>query len=198
MEWLETFRFEYPRVFGWTVGIFCSLFALTVFMSLPESPMLQAIGVTGLQKKVSNFNNAVYWQVRAATNTGGETMAPPKTIYGTMVGIDGTGQMVISVPEGEQFTQRRIRIADTKVMDLYGAAVLIGSLRLENARFDIYPNDQAVIWLRNVPFNVKLIEAGLAMPDPNPPTNIVDTAFAAHYWNQFNGGGSQAKAADGK
>jgi hypothetical protein len=32
-----------------------------------------------------------------------------------------------------------------------------------------------------------LIEAGYAIPDPNPPTNIVDIAFSTYYWRLFHG-----------
>jgi len=58
---------------------------------------------------------------------------------------------------------------------------------MENARFDIYGQEQVVTWIRNTPLNVKLIEAGVAKPDPKPPTNIFDLAFATYYWGIAKG-----------
>lgn len=190
MDWFDTFRYDYPKAFGWTVGVAGTLFVFTAFMSLPESPLLQATGVTGLQKRISALNHAVYWQVRASTNSAQQELKPV-VVFGNILGIDAAKMLIISIPSGNQYVQTRVSVADTQITDLYGAAAMIGALRTENAKFEVYPGNQAVIWFRNVPFNVKLIEAGYAIPDPNPPTNIVDVAFATYYWGNFRGGSKE-------
>ncbi len=188
-DFIESLRYDHPILFRTLISFFGILFALLVFVSLPPSPLLRALGIAAAQKKVSALYYAVFWQVRAATNRDGGVPAL-QTTYGNMAGLDTSGKLVISVPAGNKFVQSRVNIADTKLVDLFGAAALIGQLRTEDAKFDIYHDNQVVVWIRNVPLNVKLIEAGHAIPDPNPPTNIVDKAFSTYYWRIFNGGGN--------
>jgi hypothetical protein len=104
-----------------------------------------------------------------------------------MGGIDKNGKLVILTPDGDRFVQSTVRIADTRLTNLYGAAGAVADARTADARFDIYNNDEVVVWIRSAPFNVKLIEDGLAVPDPRPPTNIVDKAFATYYWRIWKG-----------
>lgn len=185
-NFFDNFRYDHPRLFRWIIWTFSIFMFLVIFLSLPPSPLLRAVGVTALQRKVSSLYYGVFWQVRASLHTSA-VGGPIKTVYGNITGLDTTGRLVISIPDGNRFVQFSVGIADTKLTDLYGAAVLLGGLRMEDATFDVYENNQVVIWIRRTPLNVKLIEAGLAVPDPNPPTNIVDKAFSAHYWRIFNG-----------
>lgn len=185
-EFFDNLRFDHPLIFRWSIGMLLMSLSFIFFMSLPPSPLLRAIGVDTVQKKIASLYYGVFWQIRAATYSSDDGMLL-QTTYGSMTGLDQNGLLVISIPSGHEFMQSRVSIADVKITDLYGVAALIGGLRTEDAKFDIYPGNQVVIWIRNVPFNVKLIEAGFAVPDPNPPTSIVDKAFATYYWRIFNG-----------
>lgn len=187
-DFIESMRYDHPVVFRGGLTAIIVTILIFVFMMLPASPLMRAIGVTAAQTKVSSLYYAGFWYLRAQTNQEGAEAL--QTTYGNIVGLDKEGSLVISVPVGDKFEQSKVLIADTKLTDLYGAAALVGQFRTEDAKFEIYENRQAVIWIRDVPFNVKLIEAGYAVPDPNPPTNIVDKAFATYYWRNFNGSGN--------
>lgn len=185
----EDFRFEHRYLYRGLLLIGGVLLFLVVFMSLPRSPLMRAIGVTTMQNKVSAFNNAIYWETRARIHT--PDSMKPIVAYGTLVGVTKTGAVVVNVPNGARFEQRMFYLADIKLTDLLGVAVQIGALRTEDAKFDVYGNT-VVVWVRGVPLNLNLIERGYAMPDPNPPTNIVDQVFAAYYWRLFKSGESSA------
>jgi multidrug efflux pump subunit AcrA (membrane-fusion protein) len=155
-------------------------------MLLPPSSFLQAIGVTSIQRRVSAFGNAVFWKTQAIRHTVDPSIRPVTT-YGNVVGLDHTLKLISSVPEGSKYVRHTFAVADVDITDKYGAAAAVALIREEAVKFDVYPPDQAVVWVRGTPFNIKLIEAGYAKPDPNPPTGIVDDAFAAYYWRLFKG-----------
>ena len=179
-EWFESFRYDYPSLYR-TFAVIAGMTILFIFfMLLPDSPMLRAMGITGIQKRVSATGNGIYWSTRASISQAGN----PEHIqaYGNIEGVDPTGKLIVSVPEGNKWVRKNLALANAEITDMYGAAQIVGSLRMENARFDIYGQDRVVVWIRNAPLNVKLIEAGAAKPDANPLTNIFDIAFAAYYW----------------
>lgn len=185
-EFFDNLRYDSPILFRSVVGLFSVAIFLWLFMSIPSLPLMRAIGVEAGQTKLAAAYYAAFWHARAATNQEAEAQAT-HSLYGSMVGIDKNGMLIISTPVGAKFLQSVVHIADVKVTDLYGTAEMIGELRGVDAKFDVYPNDQVVVWVRGAPFNVKLIEAGHAAPDPSPPTNIVDKAFATYYWRILKG-----------
>lgn len=185
-DWLETIRFDYPILYKTCVTALVLIVLLVGFMSLPNSPMLKAMGINGAQARVSATANGVYWSSRAALNQTGEPEEHTQA-FGNIEGIDPAGKLVVSVPENDKWIKKTLVLANAEVTDLYGAAQLLGSLRLENARFDIYGPDRVVVWVRSTPVNVKLIEAGVARPERNPLTNIFDLAFATYYWGIAKG-----------
>ena len=181
----EDFRYEH-RILYRTLLTCVSLILVTLlFMSLPRSTLMRVIGVTTVQNKISAFQNALYWEVRARIHKP-DTMTPV-VAYGTLVGVTRAGAVVVNVPNGAKFEQRMFYLADIKLTDLLGVAIQVGALRTEDAKFDVYGNT-VVVWIRGVPLNLNLIERGYAKPDPNPPTNIVDQVFAAYYWRLFKEG----------
>lgn len=184
-ERLENLRYDHPGLYGsmLLVTILVSIFAC--FLLLPDAPLLRAVGVTGIQKRLSAATNGVYWSVRAELNGADDSQSVQ--LYGAVEGIDTDGKLIVSIPQGDKWIQRKLSLANTEMIDPYAAAQIVGSLRTENARFEIYPVDRAVVWIRNTPLNVKLIETGAAKPDPNPRTNIFDMAFASYYWSIANG-----------
>lgn len=184
---LEEFRYDHPRVY-FSVGgfaIFC--LGLFIFFSLPTTTFLTSVGVNGAQRKVSAFGSAIFWQSTAMMHAKSDETKPNKSIWATLAGLDKDGRLLVTVPNGAKWKIETIRVADARITDIYGAAGLVNQFKAEDVLLDYYQDDQVVVWIRNVPFNVKLIEAGFAVPDPNPPTNIIDIAFASYYWSIFKG-----------
>ena len=180
-EFVDYLRGGYPWSLRFLGAGSALLAAGILITSVPESPLLNAIGVTAIQKRAAALANAVYWSARAIMNRS--STETPTTLFGNLEGVDPTGKLIATVPTGRQWVRHYLHVADATVVDVYGVAKLVRPLRNEDARFDIYRGDQAVVWMQGVPFNVKLIEAGVAMPDPHPPTNIVAASFAAYYWS---------------
>jgi hypothetical protein len=188
-DWLDNLRYDHPGIYRAllaALGVF--VFALC-FMLLPDSPILRAMGITGLQKRVSAAANGVYWSTRAMFHNNIEV--EHTQLYGNVDGIDQSGKIIITVPQGDKWVRLSFALANIEIADIYGVAQIAGSLRTESARFELYGNEYVVVWIRNTPLNVKLIEAGVANPAPRPPTNIFDLAFAAYYWGIAKGQNGQ-------
>lgn len=185
-NWADNLRYDHPGTYRalWVAGIVTAGFI--VFFMFPDSPLFRAMGVTGAQKRVSALGNALYWSSRAAMNNKSSS-DKPRVLYGNMEGVSRDGKLILTVPNGSQWVRYNFALADTVITDIYGVAQRVGALRLEDAKFEVYLGDQAVVWVRGVPFNVKLIEDGVATPDPSPPTDIIDLAFATYYWNIVKG-----------
>jgi len=185
-NWLDTLRYDHRGLYCGLVAVVVMFVLGLVFLTLPDSPMLQAMGVTGVQKRLSAFSNALYWSSRTAVNNKASADRP-SVFYGNMEGVDQAGKLIVTVPNGSKWVRHYFALANIVITDIYGVAQQVGALRLEDAKFEVYSDDQAVVWVRGVPFNVKLIESGVAKPDPTPPTNIVDIAFATYYWGIAKG-----------
>lgn len=176
----DTLRYDHPKFFRSTVLFIIAMILFSVFMSLPDSTLFRAIGVTPVQQKISAMGSGLYWSTRAALNKEGSS--EHVQLYGNVEGIDQQGGLVATLPDEGKYKRRTFRLANLQLVDLYRAAQEVGALRMENARFDIYGEENVVVWIRNTPLNVKLIESGIAQPAERPPSNIFDLAFATYYW----------------
>ena len=186
MEFLENLRYDRPILFRILVVTTSLVVMGSAFTALPENDFFKTIGVTKAQKRCGALYRAAFWHTRAVLHQESDGMKP-RVVYGNMVGIDKHGRLVILTPHGDKFVHSTVRLADTSLVDLYGTAAAVAKESTADARFDIYNEDEVVVWVRSAPFNVKLIEEGHAKPDPRPPTNIVDKAFAAYYWRIWKG-----------
>lgn len=186
MDFFENLRYDRPVLFRILVISASVAVIASVFAALPQNDFFRTIGVTKAQMRCSALYRAAFWHTRAVLHQDSEG-DKPRVVYGNMVGIDKNGQLVILTPSGDKFVHSTVRLADTTLVDLYGAAAAVAKESTADARFDIYNENEVVVWVRSAPFNVKLIEDGHAKPDPRPPTNIVDKAFAAYYWRIWKG-----------
>ena len=180
IKFLEDMKYERPKIYYAGMMALLVVIFIAAFMMLPPVPILRAIGVTGAQTRLGAAVNAVYWQARVMFNEPGNE--EPVKEYGNLLGISKSGQVVVQVVDGTQWVTKEYGVADTPLIDLYGSAKIVSALTASSARFDVYEKDQVVIWVRGEPLNVRFVEAGVAKPDPSPPTNIVDAVFAAYYW----------------
>lgn len=189
IDWLIDLKYEFPRLFWSSIWLGLMVGCGAGFMAIPDTPTSSAMGIVKLQTRAVSLVRAARWYVRVQINTEG-VASPVRVTYGSILGLDRQGALVISEAVGDRWQKTKVRLADVKLIDLRGAAMLVKEHRPENARFEIYDEEQAVVWIKGAPLNVKLIESGFAEPDPNPPTNIVDKAFATYYWRNFYGNDS--------
>lgn len=186
MDWINDFRYDRPGLFWGFTAAASLVLGGCIFFLLPANEFFRTVGVTTLQRRADAFRRAVYWQARATFHaSAGDDV--PKVLYGNLLGIEADTSLIASIPTGTTYEQRRLLLADVVVHDVHAAARTIARHRLSPVKFDVYGAQQAVVWIDQAPLNVRLIEEGAATPDPNPPTNIVDVAFARYYWNLAKG-----------
>lgn len=180
-EVIDDWRFDRPLVFWGGLAVLLIALTMLFFLEIPETPTTRLLGISNGQDRVRSVFRGIYWSSRALLNRAGTEQ--PARIYGNVEGIDPAGNLIVTVAQGDKWVERRYGVADTQILDLHGAARLVAEYRTKAARLDVYSHQQqAVVWYAGVPLNVAMIEAGIARPDPNPPTNIVDLAFATYYW----------------
>lgn len=179
------FRYDRPRLYWLTVTALVVGGVVSVFLILPQNQFFEAVGVTGGQRRVHALKNATYWYGRSLIHASSEGLAFDVR-YGNVVRFSD-GVVVASIPQGEKFEEVRLHFADVVVRSSEAADSVVRSARFRDARFEIYDKDKSVVWIDGKPLNITLIEVGAAQPDPNPPTNIVDLAFASYYWAQLKG-----------
>ena len=184
MSRLEDFKYDYPRAYRLSLVAVLIAAVGAAATTLPNSEITRAMGLVALKERCAALRSAIYWESRAAMNPVSEQA--PVIDFGFVVGIDYDGQVFLSVPLKSEFVQRKVKLADIQIVDLQGVATAIQDKHQLDAKIEMY-GDMAVIWIEGKPLNVELVNAGLAKPDPNPPTNIVDRIFATYFWNKAKG-----------
>lgn len=182
---LTDFRYDHPRLY-WSGIAGVAIFGLAlVFLLLPQNAFFEAVGVSDAQRRGHALRSAAYWYGRSAIHASSEGLAFDVR-YGNVVRFSD-GAVIASIPRGDEFMEEALHLADVVVKEPVQASAVVKAARFKDARFEVYDQDKAVVWIDGKPLNITLIELGAAMPDPNPPTNIVDLAFASYYWAQFKG-----------
>lgn len=182
--WFFDFKFQYPWRYKSLIAalIFGSIFI--VLMMVPESTFTRAIGIIHLQQRAVALKHALYWDIRVYTNPNVSVKHTVK--YGFVDGLTKDSLLAVSIPQGDIYVKEEYRLADVQIKNAIAVSYHVKAYRAVNARFDIY-DDMVVVYLDGVPLNLQIIENGMATPDPNPPSNIVDAAFATHYWGIVRG-----------
>ncbi|WP_137922309.1 hypothetical protein [Hydrogenophaga sp. 2FB] len=182
LDWFEDLREARPAL-AWSAVVTSGVAVLlALIMAMPASPVMNAIGATDLQNKIRAVGQAAYWSYRVAV--GRNAVEKPKTLYGTVTGASNTGKVLMSIPVGSSFQVVEVMLANLDRETIHPGAMwkVVEEVKNQNARVDVYPDGRSVIWIRGLPLNLRVIEAGAAMPETNPVTNIVDKAFASYYW----------------
>lgn len=181
---LADLRFDHPRLF-WTGTVALSSCLLVAgFFALPENHFMQATGITSAQQRLIALKNAVYWYSRSLIHASAKDLHFD-TRFGNVVSYSDA--LHTSMPIGEDFEDVKLHFADVLIVSPSDANRIVEAARFKDAKFEIYDGDKSVVWIGGKPLNITMIEEGAATPDPNPPTNIVDVAFASYYWGQFKG-----------
>jgi hypothetical protein len=182
---LTDLRYDRPGVYWGCVAALVVAAALGSFLVLPANEFFRALGITEAQDRAHALKNAGYWYSRSLIHASSKDLAF-QVRYGNVVHFDGEA-VITSIPEGERFEEVALHFADVVVKSPRLADQAVREARFKNARFEIYDQDKSVVWIDGKPLNITLIEIGAADPDPTPPTNIVDLAFASYYWAKLKG-----------
>lgn len=178
-------------------GVLLVAVGFTGFMFIPDTVLTEWLGITSVQKKIVNLQNALFWQVRARIFSGIEQSHQIDQKYGQLLGMMRNGEVALNVAQGKAWDRTGYTLAGIRIKDVYRSAVTVGALRDTTVKIDVYPEPRArhknsvVIWAHGTPINLALIEDGHAVPEPRPVTNIMAEAWARYYWRLVkNGNGS--------
>lgn len=172
--------------------ILMALTFLLVVLLLPNNSFTNAIGVVDFQFRFNSLKSAIYWQSRVLMNPYKEV--EHSVVYGHINSIDQYGYIEAIVPVEDRFETKKFSLAVLQIRDYKSLSKFFQERRNFGVKFELYGN-MAVLHSDNlpdsftprVPLNIQFIEKGYAVADPNPPSNIVDSAFAAYYWSIVRG-----------
>lgn len=182
-------------------ALFFVILTFSGFMLIPEMVLTEWLGITSMQQKVVNLQNALFWDIRSRLFSGVEQNQQIKEEYGQLLGMIRTGDVALNVADGDEWEKKGYVMAGIRIRDVYRSAVTVGALRDTTIKVDVYPSLQekkrsVVIWAHGTPVNLALIEDGHAVPEPRPVTNIMAKAYASYYWRLVKKGGMPAKSTD--
>lgn len=175
------------------VGLSLSL--LLIVLVLPNTQFTRAVGVIDFQQRVYALRQALYWQSRVVMHP--EHAVDHRILYGFVNAVMPDGKVEISYANDSKYVTERFQLADLKIQNYAALDTFFKQNQSMGIKADVY-GDMVVLHFDGVmesmdkdvqakPLNIQFIEKGDAIPDPNPPTNIVDRAFAAHYWKMTFG-----------
>jgi len=183
-------RNHHPRIYLVTI-----LFALviigaqTISFAANNTAFFDMLGMTTAKTKIIAAKETIYWHTRAWLNDKKATGIEPIKAYGFLQSVNRDGTVNATMILDGKYTAQRITLADTIITDPNALAVAVELHKHEDANFDLYhignEHPYTVVWIKNQPFNLQMITAGIATPDTTPPTNIVDRLFAEYYWKQL-------------
>lgn len=184
------FRHTRPVAFFLTVAsLVVAIMAGLVAFASANTALFDALGLHNAVQRFQAGKEAAFWTYRAWRHNNGSADLDPERFYGFVESVNRDSTVNITIIKDKQYQQQRIMLADLVVTNPMRLATLIEAHKHDNMEFAFYPTNTAhpytVIWRNNEPFNLMLITEGAAIPDRNPPTNIVDRLFAIYYWKQF-------------
>lgn len=169
-----------------------ALMLLILFLMVPRTAFTEWLGIPTYQDKVIAGHNAVFWQIRANfLPNEGRKLGDAR--YGQIEGLTKKGELVLKLADGSSWNKIALPLAGIKLTDHYRVAVHLQGLKGITAKVDIYeePRTEApysvVVWVHDKPVNLILVEDGLAAPEPQPVTSIMDAVYAAYYWRKAFG-----------
>lgn len=170
-----------------TLALCCLLIVgILVFVAVPRTAFGDAIGLTAAQTRVQAFGKALFWSARSATQQ--EEAQTPQVVYGSLDKLDDKGnRLLVDLPLGEKWEKRTYLIADLIITNRAAAQAYFASLPTRNARLEVYYGTHVVGYVQGQPVNIGLIDAGAAMVNPRPPSNLVSRAYASYYWSVVRG-----------
>ncbi len=167
-------------------GSIFSFISVSNYVYHLDSPFLKAIGIHRKAKQIMVIKKALYWEFRAwqhrSVTKNFYSLAPKNRVYGSLESMTENGAIVFQYYEDDQIMRNRGRLANVVLVDKKMAARDLFRNRNKNVMFDVYRNNEIVVWMPDKIWNLSLIQKNCGIPDKNPPTNLVDRIFAEYYW----------------
>lgn len=200
MEFLSTLyyhiRYNYPLFYFGTLTTALVIIIINIITITATTGVLNAIGAASAANRIVAAKEAAFWTYRAWSHRHSEAHITPQRVYGYLQTTNRDGSINLLIAADDSYKTIRVRLADLQVTNPTALAAIVSMHRQAPVDVDLYTlpstskedtSPHAVIWLDNKPFNIDLIIASVALPDENPPTDIVDRAFAAYHWKIATG-----------
>lgn len=155
----------------------------------------QVTGLAAARDRVSSAYYAVLWSTRSTEGAVG-TDIQPVSLSCSIEQVVGD-VLIVSCYENGQRLRRLVKLANVIVKDKEAFAAWANQYLLKGVGLDFYrPIDKVsghevwgvVLWYRRAPLNVETVEQGIALPEKNPPTTVVNQIFAQYYWGLAKNG----------
>lgn len=194
----ESLLLQIGRTLGlWMLRlVFAVLFFVgltSAFVMMERQPTLsQAFGLTEMRLRAKALPDALFWSYRKWSNAEADSYSPSDVRFGYARDFAG-GRLIVHEYTSSGRIEKAYPLASVEINPQQQGMIAqwVRERRGAEARFDIYINqdgvEHAVVWASGAPWNVQWISAGFAYPSPNPPSNVIDAAFAEYYWQQFKG-----------
>lgn len=185
-------RYNHALIYFTTIAAAVILLAVNVVYMTAATGLLDAIGATEVGNRVVAAKETVFWSYRAWIHRDANAELIPERKYGYLQSANRDGSINVQIIAGSDYQTIRVLLADLQITNINGLAAIVELNKKVPVDIDLYrpladktttdlPElPQAVIWLENKPFNIAIITASVAIPAKNPPTNIVDQAFAEY------------------
>jgi hypothetical protein len=183
-DWYSTFRYDYPFLYRFSTIAVALTFVVGGFMLIPRTELSRVVGVEQMQDRISALRHAIYWQFKSVLYPTVTTHHA--VLYGFLTSINSSGVIEVMVPIENEYLTKEFKLADLKLQDIGSIRLHIELNKKANVRLEIY-GEMVVVYLGGAPLNIDFIDSGFALPDTDPPSNIVDVAFATYYWNVVRG-----------
>lgn len=184
---ITSIKHNHPFVF--------SILKLSLIASLLTVCVWAVSQVHTINKPVSSFFSAVYWQVRAEMFDGPDkaSITPATHFVAEIKGMDEHGHVVFThMLDGTSQTVKA-ELADLQLLDIEGVTKIVNLHRGRSLFVDYYEYELngetigcVVLWDEfDEPINAELINRNFARPVSTPPTNVLNLLMAHYFWNVF-------------
>lgn len=156
---------------------------VVLFWSMGGTGFGKAVGADGARVRIEAGFKASYWAYRAAW--GQESTQEKGYSFRGYIDRAQGDLILVYLYQGGGRKRLIVRLANVREGTV-NVEDFAREYKGKNLRFDIYrlPKEaypRAVIWQREAPLNLQVIEKS-GGAELNPPTNVVDKIFARYYW----------------
>lgn len=173
------------------------LFAL-ILSVITVLSYIALIVISQTNNKISSLASAIFWESRAVLYDGPDkvSVTPAEHFVAEIKGLRSDRQVVFSKWGDGGFVLIEAELADLDIVNFQGAKSIIDRYKGKKIFVDYYQysddgkvKDAVVLWDEfDAPINAEIVERHFAKPVETPPTNIVNTLMAKHFWKLFKEG----------
>lgn len=179
---------------GCTIAMLLLTAAVGAWIIAPSS-LGQVTGLAALRERTTAAYYAVLWSTRSTEGAVGMDIKPVSLSCSIEQVVGDV--LIVSCYDNGQRLRRLAKLANVIVKDKEAFAAWANPYLLKGVALDFYrPIDKVsghdvwgvVLWYRRAPLNVETVEQGIALPEKNPPTTVVNQIFAQYYWGLAKNG----------